>query len=483
MAGVQGKHEIHPPVGPSISSTGAIYIAFVALVCFFCTSLLSTYLATSVGTRALTKTRLRVITGFFRSNWALQSTERLGHVQQLLGMNSSGTAGLVGNLSGGLQALLMVCALLGVALVINPIAAVAVLVMGFVLLQVLRPLNILTRRANRELSTVTKAMAMQTTEYTRLSRDFRLFGVETRVDKQAPRDDREHRSHRAAVQRGSAASRPSCTSPSHSESSSSGSSSCPTKGVQALEKDGIVLILVLRSVSYGVGRPGRDPGPPRHSGLAGGPDVRPQSLRRSSSHSRGPCARVLRGRLRFRGVLLRRGEPRPGRHHHAHPGGEDPRHARTLGQRQDDHQPDPAGPTRAHGGRATIGGEDAATISKNDAHNTVALVPQEPVLLQGSIMDNIKFFRDFEEEEVIEAAKSAHLHEDVDPDARRLRDSRGRGWRRPVGRAEAAPRHRTCADRLPRSSSSWTSRPARWTDAPRNSFARPSPSSEGASRS
>ena len=48
-------------------------------------------------------------------------------------------------------------------------------------------------------------------------------------------------------------------------------------------------------------------------------------------------------------------------------------------------------------GRATIGGEDAAAISKGDAYNTVALVPQEPVLLQGSIIDNIKFFRDFEE--------------------------------------------------------------------------------------
>ncbi len=64
-------------------------------------------------------------------------------------------------------------------------------------------------------------------------------------------------------------------------------------------------------------------------------------------------------------------------------------------------------------GRATIGGVDAAAISKNDAYNTVALVPQEPVLLQCSISDNIKFFRDFEEWEVIDASKRAHLHEDV----------------------------------------------------------------------
>jgi ABC-type multidrug transport system fused ATPase/permease subunit len=64
-------------------------------------------------------------------------------------------------------------------------------------------------------------------------------------------------------------------------------------------------------------------------------------------------------------------------------------------------------------GRATIGGVDAAAISKSDEYNTVALVPQEPVLLQGSIIDNIKFFRDFEEWEVIDASMRAHLHEDV----------------------------------------------------------------------
>jgi ABC-type multidrug transport system fused ATPase/permease subunit len=43
----------------------------------------------------------------------------------------------------------------------------------------------------------------------------------------------------------------------------------------------------------------------------------------------------------------------------------------------------------------------------------VALVPQEPVLLQGSIIDNIRFFRDFDERQVIEASKAANLHEDV----------------------------------------------------------------------
>ena len=96
-------------------------------------------------------------------------------------MNSGATTNVVGSLTGGLQSLLMVLALLGVALAVDPIAAAVVLVVGFVLLQMLRPLNIRSRRANRELSRTTRAMATQVTEYTRLSRDFRLFGVETRV--------------------------------------------------------------------------------------------------------------------------------------------------------------------------------------------------------------------------------------------------------------------------------------------------------------
>ena len=60
-----------------------------------------------------------------------------------------GHAAVVANLSGGLQALLMVAGLLGVALAVDPAAAIAVIGMGIVLSQILRPLNQRTRRNNR----------------------------------------------------------------------------------------------------------------------------------------------------------------------------------------------------------------------------------------------------------------------------------------------------------------------------------------------
>ncbi len=122
--------------------------------------------------------------------------------------------------------------------------------MGFVLLQVLRPLNIITRRSNRELSTVTKATMMQTTEYTRLARDFRLFGVENRAtNRLGEMLENTGRIVRRTARIGSIA-------PILYQSFAMaivvvGIVILSHQGHAALEKDGIVLILVLRSVSYG----------------------------------------------------------------------------------------------------------------------------------------------------------------------------------------------------------------------------------------
>ncbi len=94
-------------------------------------------------------TRTRIVTGFFRSNWFLQSTERLGHIQQLRSMNSSATGQAVQTLSNGLQSVMMVSGLLGVALTVDPAAAIAVIGVGVLLSLILRPLNVRSRRERR----------------------------------------------------------------------------------------------------------------------------------------------------------------------------------------------------------------------------------------------------------------------------------------------------------------------------------------------
>ncbi len=411
VAEVQNKHSVHV-LGRYLSPTMAIVAAFLALALFFCTQLFGALIATSVSAQALTMTRTRIVTGFFRSNWSLQSTERLGHVQQLLTMNSNATASAAQSLSAGLQSSLMLTGLLGVALVIDPAAALGVIGIGIVLSLMLRPFNKRTRQANRELSKVTRAMATQMTEYTRLSRDFRLFGVETRVlDKLRGMIQVTGRVYRRTSMLGSIV-------PILYQSFALGFVIIAIvlltgAGHARLAELGAILVLVLRSVGYG-------------SAV--------QSSIQGLRGSQGLLEDVMRELHRFDEARVTSGERSPesfgvdfdsveysydgvtlalsGITMHIPEGkivgmlgpsgsGKTTISQLLLGLRE---------PTS---GRATIGGEDAAAISKSDAHSTVALVPQEPVLLQGSIIDNIRFFRDFEEQEVIDAARQAHLHEDV----------------------------------------------------------------------
>ncbi len=411
VAEVEGKHLIHV-LGHSVTPTRAIIVAFLALAMFSGTSILGTLVSTSVSTQALTQTRERIVTGFFRSSWSLQSTERLGHIQQLLGMNAGATSGAVGSVSAGIQSLLMMTGLLGVALAVDPIAAFGVIGLGLVLSQILRPLNQRSRRANRELSKITRAMATQVTEYTRLSRDFRLFGVETRIMDKLRRSIQDTgRAYRKTQILSNLV-------PTLYQSFALGFVILAIVVLAGAEhakfaEIGAILLLVLRSVSYG-------------SSL--------QSAIQGLRASQGMLEDLMRELRRFDGAQISPGERVPesfgvdfdaveysydgvtlalcGITMHIPEGkiigmvgpsgsGKTTISQLLLGLRE---------PTS---GRATIGGEDAAAISKTDAHSMVALVPQEPVLLQGSIIDNIKFFRDFEEWEVIDAARSAHLHEDV----------------------------------------------------------------------
>jgi ATP-binding cassette, subfamily B, bacterial len=64
-------------------------------------------------------------------------------------------------------------------------------------------------------------------------------------------------------------------------------------------------------------------------------------------------------------------------------------------------------------GRYLVNGVDAREFSSEDWHRLVAYVPQEPRLLHASVADNIRFFRDLDEEAVERAARLARIHEDI----------------------------------------------------------------------
>jgi ABC-type multidrug transport system fused ATPase/permease subunit len=65
------------------------------------------------------------------------------------------------------------------------------------------------------------------------------------------------------------------------------------------------------------------------------------------------------------------------------------------------------------GGHVTLEGTDIKILNLNWLRQQIGIVPQEPVLFDISIAENIRYgalYRDVSDEEVIEAAKSANIH-------------------------------------------------------------------------
>jgi ATP-binding cassette subfamily B protein len=64
-------------------------------------------------------------------------------------------------------------------------------------------------------------------------------------------------------------------------------------------------------------------------------------------------------------------------------------------------------------GRYLINGVAVEDFSSDDWHRQVSYVPQEPRLLHASVADNIRFFRDIDDEQVERAARLARIHDDI----------------------------------------------------------------------
>jgi ATP-binding cassette subfamily B protein len=64
-------------------------------------------------------------------------------------------------------------------------------------------------------------------------------------------------------------------------------------------------------------------------------------------------------------------------------------------------------------GEYVVGGQAASSYALEDWTRGVAYVSQETRVISGSVTDNIKFFRDLPPEDVVAAAKAAHIHQDV----------------------------------------------------------------------
>ena len=56
---------------------------------------------------------------------------------------------------------------------------------------------------------------------------------------------------------------------------------------------------------------------------------------------------------------------------------------------------------------------EAEDLSLSDWYRALAVVPQQPRLFEATVADNIRFFRDLDADRVEQAARRAHIHDEI----------------------------------------------------------------------
>ncbi|HVX19850.1 MAG TPA: ABC transporter ATP-binding protein [Acidimicrobiales bacterium] len=414
LGAAQGKRQVHV-AGHSLSFWSAIACSVALLVVYGLSSVAGTFLNTSSTTLALKASQQTIVRSFFRADWSVQSGERLGHIQQLLSMNAGQVAGLIASIVRGLVAFLTLVSLLGVAVIVNPLAATAVLVVGAILSVVMRPFNKLTKAASRKLSSVSQATGTLATEYSRMTREFRVFGVQSRALAQLT----SLVNQTAAVYRRSQRLAGLYTVVYQTIALAFVVGAIAVVGshkIDNLGSVGAVLLLILRSLSSTSGILGTGQAIRSSQGFV--EDAASDVVRYEAREQRNPPEVTVPDRFDVTfdhvsftyggealaledvsfsvpegalvGVVGRSGS------------GKTTLSQILLGVRQ---------PTS---GSALIGNVHPSSLARTDGKSPIAFVPQDPLLLQGSIAYNISFFRDAPQEEIEEAARSAHLAPDIE---------------------------------------------------------------------
>lgn len=357
--------------------------------------------------------RVRIFAAFAGASWDVQSRDREGALQEIMTNQTSQATGGALYATALITSSLTFVILMGSAVALSPPAAAAVFAVAVAMFAVLRPLRSLGARRSRELSAAQVRYAGGIAEANRLAEETQVFGV---MGAQYDRITRLVTRCRDLFFR----------------------SQLIAKLVPNLYQSLIyVAVIVALAALHSVGR--------SHAGSLGAVVLLLVRAAQSGQQVQG-CYQSLQQSLPFIDRLQeaeRRyaesspadgGQPlagvqtlafdhvcyayAPGR-----PVLSDISFAVDAGEAVGIVGPSGAGKStlvqillrlRAAGdGHYLVNGEAVEQFAREDWHRLVAYVPQEPRLLHASVADNIRYFRDLDDEAVERAARLARIHDDV----------------------------------------------------------------------
>jgi ABC-type multidrug transport system fused ATPase/permease subunit len=357
--------------------------------------------------------RREVFGAFINASWELQSSEREGHLQETM------TSQVLQATGGALQATQLVIAgfsflvLMGTALALNAIAAIVILVAAVALFGLLRPMNALGARRAKELSRAQLNYAAGINEASRLAEETRVFGV---ADAQFGRIDRLIAIAENLFFRTQVIGR---LSPSLYQSAIylilvGGLAVLYSQGSAHFAALGAVILLIVRAGTYGQQVQGS------YQGLRQSlpfierlQDAARRYEQSTPADGELPLERV--GSIAFDHVSFAYRAERPVL--------QDISFSVEAGEAIGVVGPSGAGKSTLiqillqlrspDEGRYLVNGVPVEDFTRRDWKRLVAYVPQQPRLVHASVAENIRYFRELDDEAVQRAARLARIEDEI----------------------------------------------------------------------
>ena len=414
LAITDGAERVGIVAGWFVSINQMLLLAVLLVVVRVALAGLSIWQTARVSTSVVARIRGRLSRAYLESSWEVQQNQQTGGLQQFVLGFSGKASGLMSGASGGLVALANLVAMLGLAIAIDPLGAVAMLVAVIVLAVVLRPIRSMVRVRARANNRASIQLATNVSETENMGKELHVFHVQGPARKRLEVGIAQLRRTQRSLS--VVASSASTVYSGVAYFALIGALFAVTySSAASLSSIGAALLVMLRSLSYGqalqgsylaiiTNAPGvedlieqvdlfeserrRDGGEP--VGSVGSVDLDDVSFAYEPGQ---PVLRDVSFHLDSREVV---GIVGPSG------GGKSTLVELILGLR------DP------QEGSIRVDGRDIGQLDKTEWARKVTFVPQAAHLISGSIADNIRFMRDdVTDEQVERAARLAYLHDDI----------------------------------------------------------------------
>ncbi|MGH9209398.1 MAG: ABC transporter ATP-binding protein [Acidimicrobiales bacterium] len=410
----QDRIELIPRLADQVTIAQALLVALALLAGKLLVGTLVARGSASLAAYGLTEVRLQILRSFVDASWPVQSAERQGSLQELMTTHVNRTASVNLSLALMITAALNMAVLVATALLVNPLTALMLMFTGGLLALGMRPLAAAVRRTAARTAESGHRFASAVTELVGISRELRVFGTgDEALAKIEPLNARQARNYRRS--RTLLLMAPQVYQTSGLLVLIAGIGVVSLTSTSGLAGIGAVVLLLLRALSYG------QQDQTAYQSLNEAVPYLDQIREQRNRYRARPATGGHRQVTSIGGLELDRigYEYLPGRPVlHEVSGTIEPGEAvGIIG---------PSGSGKSTllqlllrlrdptSGALRVDGVDARDLELEGWYQRVAFVPQDPHLVEGTVAENIAFFRDIPDETVRKVAEMAHLSAEIE---------------------------------------------------------------------